>query len=34
MKPAPFDYALATSIDEATSYLADGNGEAIVLAGG
>ena len=34
MKPVPFDYALATSIDEATSYLADGNGEAIVLAGG
>ena len=34
MKPAPFDYALATSIDEATTYLADGNGEAIILAGG
>ncbi len=34
MKPAPFDYALATSVDEATSYLADGKGEAIVLAGG
>ena len=34
MKPAPFDYVLASSIDEATRYLADGNGEAIILAGG
>ena len=34
MKAAPFDYVLAQSIEEATQYLADGNGDAFVLAGG
>lgn len=34
MKPAPFDYALASSIDEAVNLLADTDGETIVLAGG
>ena len=34
MKAAPFDYVLAQSIEEAAQYLADGNGDAFVLAGG
>jgi len=34
MKSAPFDYVLAQSIEEATQYLADGNGDTFVLAGG
>ena len=34
MKPAPFDYALANSIEEATRYLADRDREALILAGG
>ncbi|MBM09454.1 MAG: molybdopterin dehydrogenase [Magnetovibrio sp.] len=34
MKSAPFDYVLAKSIYEATRYLAEGEGEAAVLAGG
>ncbi len=34
MKPAHFDYTLASSIDEAIQCLADGDGEAIILAGG
>ena len=34
MKPAPFDYALANSIEEATHYLADRDREAVILAGG
>jgi len=34
MKPAPFDYALASSIDEAVQLLADRDGDAIILAGG
>lgn len=34
MKPAPFDYALATSIDEAARLLADADGDAVVPAGG
>ena len=34
MKAAPFDYVLAQNIEETTQYLADGNGDALVLAGG
>ena len=34
MKPAPFDYARATSLDEAISLLAGADGEARPLAGG
>ena len=34
MKAAPFDYVLAQNIEETTQYLADGNGDAFVLAGG
>lgn len=34
MKPAPFEYVRATSVDEALAALAAGNGEAKLLAGG
>lgn len=34
MKAAPFDYMRATSIDEACRALADGGGEARIIAGG
>lgn len=34
MKPAPFDYVRATSVDEAVAALAAANGEAKLLAGG
>ncbi|MFT5486257.1 MAG: CO/xanthine dehydrogenase FAD-binding subunit [Paracoccaceae bacterium] len=34
MKPAPFDYVRASTIDEAVAVLAASNGEAKVLAGG
>lgn len=34
MKPAPFDYAAPTSLDEAVKLLAANEGEAKVLAGG
>jgi carbon-monoxide dehydrogenase medium subunit len=34
MKPAPFDYVAARSLDEALSHLAAGGGEAKLLAGG
>lgn len=34
MKPAPFDYVRASTIDEAVAALAASNGEAKVLAGG
>lgn len=34
MKPPPFDYVAATSLDEALSALADGGEDAKVLAGG
>ena len=34
MKPAPFDYAAATSLDEAVALLADHGRDARVLAGG
>ena len=34
MKPAPFDYARASSLDEAISLLASAAGEALPLAGG
>lgn len=34
MKPAPFDYLRAHTLDEALDALAAGEGEAIVLAGG
>jgi len=34
MKPAPFDYFLATSTDEAIQFLSGEEGEAIILAGG
>ena len=34
MKPAPFDYVRASTVDEAVAALAASNGEAKVLAGG
>ena len=34
MKPAPFDYVRAATVDEAVAILAGSNGEAKVLAGG
>ncbi len=34
MKPAPFEYVRATSVNEALAALAAGNGEAKLLAGG
>ena len=34
MKPAPFDYVAATSLEEAVAALAAANGEARLLAGG
>lgn len=34
MKPVPFDYLLARSVDEAVSHLADYGSDAMVLAGG
>jgi len=34
MKPAPFEYVLAASVDEVTQVLACSKGEAIILAGG
>lgn len=34
MKPSPFDYVKPVSLDEALSLLSDGDGEAVVLAGG
>ncbi len=34
MKPAPFDYVVPASLDEAVSALASGDGDAKVLAGG
>ena len=34
MKPAPFDYVRAATVDEAVGILAGSNGEAKVLAGG
>ena len=34
MKPAPFDYVRAATVDEAVAVLAGSNGEAKVLAGG
>lgn len=34
MKPAPFDYVRATSVDQAVAALAAGGGEAKLLAGG
>jgi carbon-monoxide dehydrogenase medium subunit len=34
MKPAPFDYVVPTTIDEACAILAEAGGGAIVLAGG
>jgi aerobic carbon-monoxide dehydrogenase medium subunit len=34
MKPAPFEYIRASSVEEAVSALADWNGEARLLAGG
>src|SRR5919201_1165878 len=34
MKPAPFDYLAPRSLEEALAALADGDGEAKVLAGG
>lgn len=34
MKPAPFDYRKATSIDDAVSLLSEYSGEAKILAGG
>lgn len=34
MKPAPFDYARATTVDEAIALLADADGEARPIAGG
>ena len=33
-KPAPFDYLAAHTLDEALEALADGYGDAVVLAGG
>ena len=34
MKPAPFDYVRATSVDEAVAALTASDGEAKLLAGG
>jgi carbon-monoxide dehydrogenase medium subunit len=34
MKPAPFDYAMPTSLEDAVALLADGGEETSVLAGG
>ena len=34
MKPAPFDYVRARTLDEALAALAAGSGDAIILAGG
>ena len=34
MKPAPFEYAPARSVEEALARLAEGGDEAKVLAGG
>ncbi|MDH5749754.1 MAG: xanthine dehydrogenase family protein subunit M [Rhodospirillales bacterium] len=34
MKPAPFGYTLAKSIDEAVAMLEEGDGEAMIIAGG
>ena len=34
MKPAPFDYIAATSVDMAAAALADGGDDAKIIAGG
>ncbi len=34
MKPAPFDYVVPSTIDEACAILAEAGGGATVLAGG
>jgi len=34
MKPAPFDYAVPATVDEAVSHLAQAGGDATILAGG